>query len=650
MLFKKTSLAIALAGLWLHAPLTQAQQANQATPTLSTIVVTADPMVAAVEIDPFSSVSTVVSEQILQDEHAVDLAGALRNTPGVQISRYNPVGSFGGDQGGAIFIRGIGLSRPGSEIKTYIDNVPMYMPVWNHPLLDLLPINGMSSITVNKSPQPQTNGNNFASINLTTKRATQDGIHGDAMVSAGSYGTFIEQANLLGKSGDWDFMLAQGYATSNGNRANASGQLNNVMGTIGYRLNSTWQVGASFLFVNNTARDPGDSRYELPAIAPKYNTDAEMFSAFVKHGSENWSGEFRAYTNSGNGNLYNDLRPYAGWGTVLSSYNMSGIRWQENISPWKNGNVRLGLDYDTSSGSFKQTPAGMNMTFSNTLPTYQLTSPYVAVNHNFNLNQNWSFIPSVGVRGYFNNQYASQTAPFAGLSLVSQNVTFFANASKGVNYPGLEGPALAAALGSMTNFGSSWKNITAEKMDHFEIGSKFTPDQKTEIDLSLFQDQISNRYVYQLNFGGNTAVQNLGSYTMRGIELSIRREITSGWTIYGGWTYLNNDSTVNLPYTPKQALSLAVNGKIGPVRVAVDAQYQSQVYALNLNRNTGETNNERVNAFTVANARFAYPIPALGKKGEAFVMVQNIFNTNYEYRPGYQMAGRWYQVGLAASF
>ena len=111
---------------------------------------------------------------------------------------------------------------------------------------------------------------------------------------------------------------------------------------------------------------------------------------------------------------------------------MSGIRWQENISPWKNGNVRLGLDYDSSSGSFKQTPAGMNMTFSNTLPTYQLTSPYVAVNHNFNLSQNWSLIPSVGVRGYFNNQYASQTAPFAGLSLVSQNVTFFANASKGV--------------------------------------------------------------------------------------------------------------------------------------------------------------------------------------------------------------------------
>mgnify|MGYP000308265566 CR=1 FL=1 len=37
----------------------------------------------------------------------------------------------GGDQGGAVFIRGMGTSRPGSEIKTYVDGVPFYMPVWN---------------------------------------------------------------------------------------------------------------------------------------------------------------------------------------------------------------------------------------------------------------------------------------------------------------------------------------------------------------------------------------------------------------------------------------------------------------------------------------------------------------------------------------
>ena len=76
----------------------------------------------------------------------------------------------------------MGVSRPGSEIKTYIDGVPVYMGVWNHPLLDLLPVNGMQSVTINKSPQPQINGNNFASINLETKHATEDGVHGSGRV------------------------------------------------------------------------------------------------------------------------------------------------------------------------------------------------------------------------------------------------------------------------------------------------------------------------------------------------------------------------------------------------------------------------------------------------------------------------------------
>ena len=44
----------------------------------------------------------------------------------------------GGDEGGAVYVRGLGASRPGSEIKTYVDGIPFYMGVWNHALLDLL--------------------------------------------------------------------------------------------------------------------------------------------------------------------------------------------------------------------------------------------------------------------------------------------------------------------------------------------------------------------------------------------------------------------------------------------------------------------------------------------------------------------------------
>ncbi|MGB3988609.1 MAG: TonB-dependent receptor plug domain-containing protein, partial [Minisyncoccales bacterium] len=204
------TIALVAAGL-ISATLAIAQTA-----TLDPVIVTARPVVEDVNVDNFSTGSAVITQDQLRDQNAVDLASALRRTPGVQISRYNPVGAFGGDQGGAVFIRGMGVSRPGSEIKTYIDGVPFYMGLWSHPLLDLLPINSMQSITVYKSPQLHVNGNNFASVDLQTQRASQDGIHGDVRLSGGSFGTFTEQFNLLGRQGDLDWSLSQGHAQSNG--------------------------------------------------------------------------------------------------------------------------------------------------------------------------------------------------------------------------------------------------------------------------------------------------------------------------------------------------------------------------------------------------------------------------------------------------
>ncbi len=78
---------------------------------LSALRVTATPIVEDNRIDAFSSLRTVVGEDQVREENAVDLASALRRTPGVQISRFNPVGAFGGSEGGAIFVRGLGAKH-----------------------------------------------------------------------------------------------------------------------------------------------------------------------------------------------------------------------------------------------------------------------------------------------------------------------------------------------------------------------------------------------------------------------------------------------------------------------------------------------------------------------------------------------------------
>lgn len=620
------------------------------------VPVQASPIIEEVHIDAYSSVSDVVTEEQLRDQNAVDLMSALRRTPGVQISRYNPVGAYGGDQGGAVFIRGLGLSRPGSEIKTYVDGVPLYVGVWGHPAIDLLPINGMESITVYKSPQPQVNGNNFASINLETREAREEGLHGDVRMSAGSFDTVIEQFNLFGKQGPLDFMLAQGYTSSNGDRDNAEGDLRNVMGKVGVQFNEHWKASVSFLIARNNVNDPGDSRQPELNPTPEYISKTNLVTLGLSHQHGDWKGDFKIYHNDGQSDLHDD----AVWGTFISGFEMSGLKWQEEFSPWTGGTITAGLDIDRTSGDVRGKFTGDIPPFflgpgipvignvKIDVPEFRVTSPYLAMSQEVKLNEAWSLVPSAGLRFYEHNKFESKTAPHAGLALASDTVTLFANISRGINYPGLEAPALQAALPFLFT-GVAWDQLSPEEDRHQEIGAKFTPRASTQIDVSLFQDHIKNRYIYDPAVG--TAYFNAGNYRMNGAELSIKQNINTNWVVFAGLTLL--DPSINhLPYTPEKAFTAGLNGKLGPLNLAVDAQYQDEVWALNRDRNNNPAtlNTQKVDSFAIVNARVSYPLAALGKKGEVFLAVENLFDREYEYRPGYEMPGVSGQLGFSASF
>lgn len=617
---------------------------------LEPLSVVASPIIEENHLDLFSSMSSVVTETQLRDQNALDLASALRRTPGVEITRFNPVGSFGGNEGGGVFIRGMGSSRPGSEIKTYLNGIPLYMGVWGHPLLDLLPVNGIESITVYKGPQPQINGNNFGSINLTMKSAVEEGVHGYGQVSGGMFGTVSEQADIVGKFGDLDFMLAQGYARSDGHRDDADGELINVMGRLDYHLGDHWTIGSSFLYTNNTSRDPGDSRLPPPAVAPEYTTEAGMVTLSLSHQYTNWEGDLRLYTTTGEGNWYNhpNSPPFDNRITdTLTDFDTYGLRWQERVSPWHGGSIILGLDSDWQSGDI-QDPVGLAVVQGRyETPTFRLTSPYLAIEQSFRIDDDWTLIPSAGIRYYSHSEFSEQIGPHAGLSLVSDKLTLYVNISRGINYPGLEVATLSKYIPPLSD---SWQNLSPEQVDHGEIGFKASPFETTQIDASFFNDRVKNRYIFAFPpMVSMPQFINFGTYTLRGFELSIRQTIGEDWSLFAGLTMLD-PSIDNLPYTPKQAVTAGVNGKIAQVRVAVDAQYQSEIYTSNRARAGNAVNLEQVGSFVVLNARAAYPVPALGEEGEIFIAGENLLDQKYGYRAGYPMPGVWGQIGFTASF
>ena len=648
-------------------PVTKTGSANSEA-TLSETVVTANPVIESINLDAFSNSSATVTEDQIRDQNALDIASALRRTPGVQISRYNPVGAFGGDQGGAVSIRGQGMGRPGSEIKTYIDDVPMYMATWNHPLLDLLPVNGMQSITVYKGPQPHINGNNFGSINLETKSATEEGMHGSGRLSGGFFGTITEQVDVQGKKGDLDYSLAQGYSKSDGNRKNGFGELRNVMGKVGYQFDSHWRSDVSFLYADNRAGDPGQTRVTPPR--GEFDTKAGMVAASLSHEHGDWKGKFSVYHNGGDGNWLKQNTYWTGWSggafmsapnttsNMFSQYSMDGFRWKEQFSPWKGATLLSGIDSEWLNGQVTNYGSESHaQVYKIVTPNFRLTTPYIALNQDIALNSVWTLVPSIGARYYDHSHYQSKVSPHAGLSLVSKDLTVYGNVSNGVNYPGIDVVANSGALsnvplhafsgGFLPDFSANgWRNMSPENVDHAEVGIKASPFTTTKVDLSFFIDNIKNRYVFDLMTANYT---NYGNYWMRGFEAAIKQDLIADWTMFASLTMLN-PSINNLPYTPAQSVSAGINGPVGPLRVSFDMQYQSRVWALNRSRNVSEVNGQQVDAFTVANARVAYPVSQLGKKGEVFVSVENLFDKHYQYRPGYEMPGIWGQVGVAASF
>jgi iron complex outermembrane receptor protein len=628
-----------------------AQQAPTA--SLPTVVVTGGPIIESNNVDGFSGFSTRVTDAQIKDLSALDLAAALRMTPGVQISRYNEVGSYSGDQGGNVYIRGIGASRPGSEIKTYLDGVPVYMGVWNHPLMDFLPLGGVKSVDIYKGPQNESSGNNLASINLQTQRATQDGVQGEVNASVGSFSTKLLQARLLGRSGGVDFMLAAGHVDSDGARPNSDGVLNNAMGRIAMMIDSAWSIGAGFLSVSNKVGDPGDNRFAVSAapIGPysfsngvgRNDASMNLLTAFVSHQHGDWKGELKVYENQGS----NDLKSDASWGSFDSSFKMSGLRWKEELSPWSGGQFVVGVDQETISGAVSGPNVGAAVgTPSADVPSFKVLSSYAGLNQRIALGNGWVALPSAGIRLYSSNHYGSKSAPNAGLSLISDAVTVYANYQQGLLFPGAETYTLTRAIPMAFAASNGWDKLAPTQDRHGEVGVKW--------DASVFRDEISKRYVWTgfypgaiLHPASGVWSNNFPTYKVSGAEVSVRHEINAQWALFGGITAL--DSTLaNLPYAPKTAVSAGVAGLVGGYRVALDAQHQSSMYSLTQDRGSFSPN--EVGSFTVANARVARPMANLGRKGEVYVALNNLFDAHYQYNAGYPMPGRNFRVGLIAGF
>lgn len=582
------------------------------------------------------TVAEVGRNQIL-DLNADGMADALRRVTGVNISRFNDVGSYGGADGGAFYIRGQGVSRPGSEIRVYVDGAPREVGVWQHSLLDIVNVAQAERILVYKSPQPQNYGGVFGAVEMQTLRRGDPGFETGLNLSAGSHDSFAVDIFHGGMQDGFDYYAGYSWAESEGHREHSAGRMESAFARLGYSLAEALRASYIFSTTDNFAEDPG--REDMPTPErDKYIT--KTYDHVLRLDSDPYfgSGFLVAYYEDGEAIWKKDhlSGPQTPAGSSDSYWDNYGVR-SSHTYEWRDWEFTGGLDWTSTGGEFENVTFFGKKVFGYE-DRFNTFSPALAALYDWDLGRNMRLRPSLGVRWYDNTEFDNETAPHAGLVLDGVGWEVHAAYARGVHYPGV----YASGTSAMT-----MGVIAAEIMDHYEAGVALDPFENIKLRLTAFYDDSSDLLVM-----GPDGYLNAGDGRVEGIEFGVDCLPMEWARLYLGATLLDA-APADYPRTPDTTLVGALN--LTPLdrwELSLDAQYvDSQIVGNRRVDSNAWSNFEQVDSYLLANARLSYDLVRnADMRIRLFTAIENLGDENYEHWAGYPMPGSSYTLGVESSF
>ena len=449
--------ASALAALSALALFAHAAETNEVT-TLERVVVTASPIAKEECFTADGADVTFVGADQTARLTAQDLPTALRHVLGVSVSRYSPIGCYGGAQGGSVYVRGTGESRPGSSLTVFQDGVPAVGSFFSHPLMDLNPIDFAESIEVTKSPRPRTVPNAFTAIDLTTWRQREEGFSGEADLAYGRFSSLVGSARAGVKEGAFDAAAGASYRYSEGKRDHNTAELRNAFARFGAELSEYDYLTFIYRRAESMVQDPGVKGEPTP-VRDQFETDMDSYAVRLDSEMEWLKGSSLVYVTDGRIRWHKDHIP--------ATNRNSPPGWSK--TDWQTWGYRGLYDFFVGDATFtlgfdEMVERGRTRTVNERTgqrtwapgEKYQfLTSPYMAARYDFHIDDEWTLTPSVGTRYHFMSDLHGEWAPSAAVTLGTEAFGVFASYARAVPSPGLVfragrggGEAVRVALGA----------------------------------------------------------------------------------------------------------------------------------------------------------------------------------------------------------
>lgn len=604
------------------------------------------PIIEESRLSPMAKVD-VVSDAVLDTLAAGDLTAALRRVPGVTVSRYNRVGAYGGSDGGAVFIRGHGSGRPGADIATMIDGVPLFVGVWTHPLIDTLSVDLASSIEVYKSPQAARLGSmGFGAVNIVPKSATVEGFHGELEGSYGADETYLARFEAAFRQGNAGGFLAASHRQSDGHRPNADGEVQALYGNFAWDLTDAWTASFLVSVTDSWAHDPEPVGVSLP-IVERYETENRFYLAKLQYESEAYAFVLKTHYEDGAGDWrqwhapppppfpaqqLDTLTEYDNYGlkSSLSGTFANGFGWE------------LGLDWDRFGGAvdeaFKMGPLNVFEELH-----FEIAAPHLQMSQSLgDRDSGGEFTATAAFRYLDHSVFEDRLAAQAGLSWKRGPIESYLQFAEATNYPGV----FVSVFGRRPppwQVGEDWRALEPESITHYEVGLRAHANDHITVNLSLFRDDVSDA-LRLLPPPPAGFIQNLGDYRIQGLETMAHLRWEE-WTFFGGATWLDGDQ--DLPALPSWSASFGLNWGRDGWLLSADHQYVGDQLYLNPRFATSP---QEIGSYQILSGRLAYRFgwsqaTTETRPLEIYLHGENLLDEDYEYRPGYPMPGTTLTLG-----
>jgi iron complex outermembrane recepter protein len=530
--------------------------------------------------------------------------------PSAYVTRRGMLG-LGLGTSGMMTLRGLGGS-PTTELLVVIDGRPDFMGLMGHPLPDFYTLTDVGSISVTEGPASVLYGSNAMGGAIEVKpRRPAEGVHSSLMATLGSYYTGQYRLTNGGRFGRAFYNLTAGLAHTNGERPNSAFRDQDGTLAVGYDGSQRWRASVESRYGHFFVEDPGT--VSAPVAGQWTRVGRGGFSWDLDNtGGRTW-GLARVYSGFGHNMTYD------GWRSVDNSL---GVRVVQSFLVAPQVTIEGGTDIVRYGGNGRDIA-----------PTYYHYGEFhindyagfsrvrYAATRRLQLN--------AGVR-YDNNSHSGDIVvpEFGAAYHLTENYSVSASVTRGFRNP---------TIRELYLFPAPTPTLQPERMWNCQATFQARPTSKVLAWVTGYYSNIDNLIV-TTGYYPNIELQNTGGAINKGLEAHARWQPVRRASFNAAYAYLH--STNLAPYSPQNRLIYSLDLDARRMFISLGGNTVGRTYSA-----AGHT--APVGQYTLATIKCNAPV---GKHTHLFMMVDNLFNRQYEVLRGYRMPGMNASGGINLTF